>query len=133
MRNRLRRRWMVVMTGVAAVVAVVALSVARPATQGTRVDRIDGRPNFSGIWQANNEANWDLQAHEARAGAVMQPGVYPYDFAQVPAAPSLPFGAAGGVPGSLGVCKATVRFRTHRKPWRGSRTTRRAGWITTRN
>jgi hypothetical protein len=33
----------------------------------------------------------------------MQPGVYPYDFAQVPAAPSLPFGAAGGVPGSLGV------------------------------
>ncbi len=103
MRNRLRRRWMVVMTGVAAVVAVVALSVARPATQGTRVDRIDGRPNFSGIWQANNEANWDLQAHEARAAAVMQPGVYPYDFAQVPAAPSLPFGAAGGVPGSLGV------------------------------
>ena len=99
MRNRLRRRWMVVMTGVAAVVAVVALSVARPATQ----DRIDGRPNFSGIWQANNEANWDLQAHEARAGAVMQPGVYGYDFAQVPAAPSLPFGAAGGVPGSLGV------------------------------
>ena len=103
MRNRLRRRWMVVMTGVAAGVAVVALSVARPATQGTRVDRIDGRPNFSGIWQANNEANWDLQAHEARAAAVMQPGVYPYDFAQVPAAPSLPFGAAGGVPGSLGV------------------------------
>ena len=40
---------------------------------------------------------------KARAGAVMQPGVYPYDFAQVPAAPSLPFGAAGGVPGSLGV------------------------------
>ncbi len=93
---------MVVTTGVA-VATVVALSVARPASQGTRVDRIDGRPNLSGIWQANNEANWDLQAHEARAGAVMQPGVYPYDFAQVPAAPSLPFGAAGGVPGSLGV------------------------------
>jgi hypothetical protein len=33
----------------------------------------------------------------------MQPGVYPYTYAQVPAAPSLPFGAAGGVPGSLGV------------------------------
>ena len=102
MRQRLMRRWMVVVTGVA-VVVVVAGSVARPASQGTRVDRIDGRPNFSGIWQANNEANWDLQAHEARAGAVMQPGIYPYDFAQVPAAPSLPFGAAGGVPGSLGV------------------------------
>jgi hypothetical protein len=85
--------------------AVLALSVARPATQGTRPARIDGKPNFSGIWQTNNEANWDLQAHEARAGAVMQPGVYPYDFAQVPAAPSLPFGAAGGVPGSIGVVR----------------------------
>ena len=102
MRNGLIRGSMMVMTGVA-VVALVALSVARPASQGTRVDRINGRPNFSGIWQTNNEANWDLEAHEARAGAVMQPGVYPYDFAQVPAAPSLPFGAAGGVPGSLGV------------------------------
>ena len=93
---------MVVMT-VVAVVAVIALSVARPASQGTRLARIDGRPNLSGIWQVNNEAHWDLQAHEARAGAVMQQGVYPYDFMQVPAAPSLPFGAAGGVPGSLGV------------------------------
>ena len=102
MRDRLMRGSMVVVTGVA-LVAMVVLSGARPASQGTRVDRIDGRPNFSGIWQTNNEANWDLQAHEARAGAVMQPGVYPYEFAQVPAAPSLPFGAAGGVPGSLGV------------------------------
>ena len=102
MRNGLIRGSMMVMTGVA-IVALVALSGARPASQGTRVDRINGRPNFSGIWQTNNEANWDLEAHEARAGAVMQPGVYPYDFAQVPAAPSLPFGAAGGVPGSLGV------------------------------
>ncbi len=102
MRNTLMRGPMAVATGVA-VATVVALSVARPASQGTRVDRIDGRPNLNGIWQANNEANWDLQAHEARAGAVMQPGVYPYDFARVPAAPSLPFGAAGGVPGSLGV------------------------------
>ena len=60
MRDRLMRGSMVVMTGVA-MVAVVALSVARPTSQGTRVDRIDGRPNLSGIWQANNEANWDLQ------------------------------------------------------------------------
>ena len=76
MRSRLMRGSMVVMTGVA-VVALVALAVARPASQGTRVDRINGRPNLSGIWQANNEANWDLRAHKARAGAVMQPGVYP--------------------------------------------------------
>jgi hypothetical protein len=91
---------------IAAVVAVIAVSLTRPTSQDTGPVRIDGRPNLSGIWQANNEANWDLQAHEARAGAVMQPGAYPYEFAQVPAAPSLPFGAAGGVPGSLGVVAA---------------------------
>ena len=60
-------------------------------------------PDFSGVWQANNEAHWDLQAHAARAGAVTQAGVYPYDFSRVPAAPVLALGAAGGVPGSMGV------------------------------
>ena len=28
----------------------------------------DGKPDLSGIWQANNTANWDLQDHEASAG-----------------------------------------------------------------
>ena len=34
---------------------------------------------------------------------VMQPGVYPYSYARVPAAPVVALGAAAGVPGSLGV------------------------------
>ena len=63
----------------------------------------DDRPNFGGVWQANNEAHWDLEAHEARAGMVMQQGVYPYEFSKVPAAPVVALGAAAGVPGSLGV------------------------------
>jgi hypothetical protein len=89
---------------VAGVSAVVSLSMLRTSGQGARPARTsDGKPNFNGIWQAANEANWDLQAHEARAGMVMQPGVYPYDYARVPAAPVLALGAAGGVPGSLGV------------------------------
>jgi len=89
----------------AAVTAVISVSVTRRAGQAASpaARTADGKPNFSGIWQALNEAHWDLQAHDARPGAVTQQGVYPYAYAQVPAAPVLALGAAGGVPGSLGV------------------------------
>jgi hypothetical protein len=89
----------------AAVGAVISVSVGRPTgqTASAAARAADDRPDFSGIWQANNEAHWDLQAHEARPGAVTQQGVYPYAYAQVPAAPVLALGAAGGVPASLGV------------------------------
>jgi len=83
--------------------AIVGLSVRPTEGQTSRPVRLDGKPNFSGIWQANNEAYWDLEAHEALPGMVTQPGVYPYAYARVPAAPVVALGAAGGVPASLGV------------------------------
>jgi hypothetical protein len=87
-----------------AVGVLVSVAVSRPSAQASRPARTpDGKPNFSGIWQALNEANWDLQAHDAHSGAVTQQGVYPYAYARVPAAPVLALGAAGGVPGSVGV------------------------------
>ena len=45
----------------------------------------DGKPNLSGIWQAMNTAEWDIQAHVAKAG------------------PLVVMGAVGGVPAGLGV------------------------------
>jgi hypothetical protein len=88
---------------VAAVDAATSLAMAQAPQIVRPPARIEGKPNFSGIWQANNEANWDLQAHSARPAAVTQQGIYPYEYARVPAAPVLALGAAGAVPGSLGV------------------------------
>jgi hypothetical protein len=54
-----------------AVLLVVALvAVTRPAGQERAggVARIQGKPNLSGIWQAVNEANWDVRPHAARPG-----------------------------------------------------------------
>jgi hypothetical protein len=45
----------------------------------------DGKPDLSGIWQAMNTAEWDIQAHDAKAG------------------PLVVMGALGGIPAGLGV------------------------------
>jgi hypothetical protein len=100
-------------TGIAAAIAtaVIGVSMTRTGAQESRGARTaDGKPNLSGVWQANNEANWDLQAHQARPGAVTQRGVYPYAYADVPAAPVLALGAAAGVPGSLGVVQGDAQI-----------------------
>ena len=59
----------------ATVGAVVSIGVTGTAEQVPNqpprpAESPDGRPNFNGVWQANNEAHWDLEAHEARAGMV---------------------------------------------------------------
>ena len=38
-----------------------------PAQPATDENRIAGRPNLKGIWQANNSAYWNLEAHSAEA------------------------------------------------------------------
>jgi hypothetical protein len=96
----------------AVLVSIVALLFVRSSGQTQRVARIDGHPNFSGVWQALNEANWDLEAHNARAGFVTQQGIHPV--AEVPGAPALVLGAAGSVPGSIGVVEGgTIPYQ----PW----------------
>jgi len=65
---------------------LVRLAAAPAAAPNYRAPRtVNGKPNLSGIWQAINTAEWDIQAHNAKAG------------------PLVVMGAEGGIPAGLGV------------------------------
>ena len=79
---------------------MLAFAVAPLAAQAYRAPRTsDGKPDLNGIWQALNEANYDLEAHVARPAMALRPGPH----GPVPAAPVLALGAVGAVPPSVGV------------------------------
>ena len=46
---------------------LAALALPAAAQQVDRPERIGDRPNLNGIWQVNNTANWNLEAHSAEA------------------------------------------------------------------
>ncbi|MFT6643250.1 MAG: hypothetical protein ACJAX5_000877, partial [Patiriisocius sp.] len=56
-------------------------------------------PDLNGIWQAMNEANYDLEIHIARAAMQLRAGPQ----GPVPAKNVLALGAVGSVPPGLGV------------------------------
>src|ERR1700752_343579 len=83
-----------------AVPALLAVGIVQLAGQAYRAPRgPGGKPDLNGIWQALNEANYDLEAHIARPAMALRPGPY----GPVPAAQTLALGAVGAVPPSLGV------------------------------
>jgi hypothetical protein len=55
--------------GVVAFMLLASYSSAQGQATTYRAPRTaDGKPNLSGIWQALNEANWDIEPHAAKAG-----------------------------------------------------------------
>jgi hypothetical protein len=82
---------------IAAVAASISLAAQSTPYRAPRAD--GGKPDLNGIWQVLNEANYDLEAHNARPAMALRPGPY----GPVPAARVLALGAVGAVPPSLGV------------------------------
>jgi len=82
------------------VATIIAIGVLPLAAQDYRTPHgPDGKPDLNGVWQALNEANYDLEAHVARPAMALRAGPY----GAVPAAATLALGAVGAVPPSLGV------------------------------
>jgi hypothetical protein len=118
----LRRRVttaLVVATAAAAGLLVGALiefpTAQVPGSTPATIPRTGGTPDFSGIWQANNTANWDLEAHTPRA-LVGQPGITPN--AVVLAAPVVALGTMGWSPSGLGVVEGD---EIPYQPWAAAR------------
>ncbi|HLI85147.1 MAG TPA: hypothetical protein VKV17_14595 [Bryobacteraceae bacterium] len=88
---------------------------AAPAAPAAAIGRVAGKPDFNGIWEANNTANWDLLTHDARP-MVAQPGLLPNT--KVLAAPVLALGSIGWVPGGLGIVEGD---EIPYKPWAAQR------------
>jgi hypothetical protein len=81
-----------------AAAAVIILPLA--AQTAYRAPRSDGgHPDLNGIWQALNEANYDLEAHNAKPAMALRAAPY----GPVPGAAVLALGAVGSVPPGLGV------------------------------
>ncbi len=82
----------------AVVLAGLQLAVIPSAGQvpaAPAVKTADGKPNFNGIWQAVNTANWDLEDHSPRAGlpqlgviGVAPPGQGVVEGGEIPYQPS---------------------------------------------
>src|SRR5580765_8049159 len=84
----------------------------------------DGHPDLNGVWQALNEANYDIEAHNARPALAVRPGPY----GPVPAVPVLALGAVGSVPPGLGVVEGGEL--PYRPEALAQRTQNRENWLT---
>jgi hypothetical protein len=106
------------MAAVTAGFFMVVTQSAAPVSAAVGQDtpgRIAGKPDFNGIWEANNTANWDLLTHTARP-MVAQQGLTTGSV--IPAPPVLALGSIGWIPSGLGVVEGD---EIPYQPWAAAR------------
>jgi len=111
----------------AAIAALISVSIAPVSGQQAPAYRAprgaDGHPDLNGIWQALNEANYDVEMHMARPALQTRPGPY----GPVPAPPVLALGAVGAVPPGMGVVEGELPYKPEALAQRNKN---RENWVT---
>lgn len=124
---RQRVRLLIAAAGGAALAAIITAAVVPVSGQQAPAYRApraaDGHPDLNGIWQALNEANWDIEMHMARPSLQTRPGPY----GPVPAPPVLAFGAVGSVPPGVGVVEGEIPYKPEALQQRNKN---RENWVT---
>jgi hypothetical protein len=92
MRSRLVGLTMAACAAAVLIAVAVAPITGQAPAQFKMARTKDGKPNLNGVWQANNEANWNIVPHAASQG------------------PVLALGAAYSVPAGLGVVDGPLPY-----------------------
>jgi hypothetical protein len=83
----------ILISAILPVAGIQAAEYSAPRVPGTT------HPDLNGIWQALNEANWDIELHMAKPALALREGPH----GPLPAAEVLALGAIGSVPPGMGV------------------------------
>jgi hypothetical protein len=97
-----------------ALVVLLTMPVTGQSPASAAIARIGGKPDLNGIWQALNEANYDVEMHMARPAMALPAGPY----GPLPAAPVVALGAVGAVPPGPGVIEGDA---IPYQPWAAAR------------
>ena len=114
------------MRSFALVVVVLALALAPLSAQSGEIPRLsNGKPNFNGIWQALNTANYDIEPHMARHAMQLREGPH----GPLPAPKVLYLGAVGAVPGGMGIIEGGRQDPVHGRRGQDSKQENFDNWI----